>query len=482
MVSASSNSLGVGLPGRHQPKALGDKQSPVATSLVNDGRNDRLVLYLGAGVSIPMPSNGPKGNDIAERLLPVVADMLGTDEDGLKGLSLEELSGRVQDENQEMLGELKRKAAVAEDLRSMQPNFGHEALALLMREGMVRVVSANWDCAVETAGGKAGIAIEGVSRQADLNPPPEEVILLFKVHGCARRPETLVLTRAEVDEPELWARSNVQSALTGGSVVFVGLGTVGSYVSEPVGKLVPRWIEGVTSIRVVDPYGLSQAWTDALGDHGDDAEILLGSDEFLDDLLRATVSDALSGVKVAAAAIDRAEGKRWSQAIVAGTAELSSRLRERSADAVLRWWRDGVSASENGSRFICSPAGQRALMCVGLLSDQDGGSVRVEGQDENMTVADERRYFEIACRPGKHWHEARKDARDRVERRRRNGHYGLGAPVTVVIPDATGELPPVSAVTDIAKASPGGADIASESGEDITYVSAEDAVQGRLVL
>lgn len=481
MVSASSNSLGGGLPGRHQPKPVGDHQSAVASGLVNDGRNGRLVLYLGAGVSIAMPSNGPKGNDVAENLRPVVADMLGTDEDRLKGLNLEQLSERLESEKPAMLDALKQSAAEAEDFRFMQPNFGHEALALLMREGMTQVVSANWDCAVETAGGRVGIAIEGVSRQADL-PPPDEVVLLFKVHGCARRPETLVLTRSEVNEPELWARSRVQTALTSGSVVFVGLGTVGSYVSGPVAEMVPRWIEGAIGIRVVDPCGLSPAWSSALGNRAAEAEIRLGSDEFFDDFLRATVSEALSGLKVAAATLDRAERKPWSQAIVTGVANISTRFRERSADAVLRWWRDGVSASENGSRFIFSPAARSALMCVGLLSCHDGGGIRVAGQDENMVVADGRRYFEVACRPGKHWHEARKDARDRIERRRRNGHYPLGASVTVVIPEAIGEFPPIAAVTDIAKPSAATADIAGESGDDITYVSAEDAVRGRLVL
>ncbi|HEU5106679.1 MAG TPA: SIR2 family protein [Solirubrobacterales bacterium] len=465
---------------RHLPKPLSELPPASAPLLIEDGRNKRLVIYLGAGVSIPMPADGPRGNDVADRLRPLVAKMLGVEVDDLADLSLEALSERVGDDDANRLDELKQRAADAANFRNMEPNYGHEVLALLMREGIIQVVSANWDCAVEVAGGKAGIPIEGVSRGADLDPPPVETLLLFKVHGCARRPETLVLTRAEVDEPELWARSRVQQALTGGTVVFLGLGTLGAYVSEPISEMVPRWIEGAASVHVVDPFGLSEQWEDALGDHDEDVGIVVGSDEFLDDLIRAAVNHALSDVDRTAQELNDTEQKAWSQQIIDGYEMLARGFLDCHGDAILRWWRDGVSASEHGSPFIFTPAGQRALICVSLLLAHDGGNPQTVGEDGDLTVRSPQRYFEIACQPGKHWHEARRGARARVERRRRGGRYATGTPITVVIPDATGEFPSVAAPVDIAANNQSESDIAAENGEGIIYVSAEDAVQGRI--
>jgi len=465
---------------RHLPKPLREIPSATVPTLAEEGRNGRLVVYLGAGVSVPMPADGPRGNDVADRLRPLVASMLAVEVDDLAGLSLEALSERVGSDGAHHLDELKRSAADAANFRNMEPNYGHEILALLMREGIIQVVSANWDCAIEIAGGKAGIPIEGVSRADDLNPPPIEILLLFKAHGCARRPETLVLTRAEVDEPELWARSRVQHALTGGTVVFLGLGTLGAYVSEPITEIVPRWIEGAANVRVVDPFGLSDEWKTALDDHNEDVGILVGSDEFLDDLIRAVVSQALSGVDRESRELNSTEQKAWSQGIVDGYEMLARVFLDLHGDAILRWWRDGVDSSEDGSSFIFSPAGQRALMCVSLLLANDGGVPRALGEEGDLTIRSPQRYFEIACQPGKHWHEARRGARARVERRRRGGRYAAGTPITVVIPDATGAFPAAMAPVDIAANDPRESNIAAENGENIAYISAEDAVQGRI--
>ena len=153
---------------------------------------------------------------------------------------------RVERDSPDRLGELRTRAAEAWAFRDMEPNYGHEMLALLLREGLSQAVSANWDCGVENGGRRVEVAIEGVSRDLDLLHLPSGALPLYKVHGCARRPETLVLTADEVDQPRLWARAKVQNALTAGTVVFLGLGTVGAYVSEPVRGLFDLWV-GETS-------------------------------------------------------------------------------------------------------------------------------------------------------------------------------------------------------------------------------------------
>ncbi len=260
---------------RHEPGPLRDAPPPAVTALVAPARAQRLVLYLGAGVSIPWPACGPRGNQVADVLRPIVAELLGVSVGDLDENDLESLAARVRRDAAGRLSELKERASVAWAFRDMEPTFGHEAIALLIREGLVRVVSANWDCGVENGGRQAAIQIEGVSDQLDLLRLPADALPIYKVHGCARRPDTLVLTRDEVDLPRQWARVRVQDAIAAGTVVFIGLGTVGAYVSESVQGLVALWTDENTTVRVVDPFGLSEPWRAALGDRADDVELVV---------------------------------------------------------------------------------------------------------------------------------------------------------------------------------------------------------------
>jgi hypothetical protein len=390
-------------------------------ALVAPARVRRLVLYLGAGVSIPSPACGPRGNEVAERLKPIAAELLGVTEDDLREPDLESLAARVERDAPERLAELKERVAEVWAFRDMAPTFGHEAIALLVREGLVRVVSVNWDCGVENGGLQLELILEGVSQDIDLLRLPADALPIYKVHGCARRPATLVLTRDEVDEPRRWARASVQDALASGTVVFVGLGTLGAYVGESVGELVALWIDQTTSVRVVDPFGLSAPWKEVLKDRAGDVELTMGSDEFFDDLLRAVVARALSEVGEAARDLHRKEQQDWSQAAVDGHALLVQALRGAAADAVVRWWRDGVSMPPGGPSFIFDRGGQAALLSVAQLAATDGTGIEAGGSEGNLVVRTDQRYFEIAARPQQHWTDVARAARARIERRRRSG-------------------------------------------------------------
>ncbi len=225
----------------YKPAPLSKIPDARCVQLVESAKQGRLVLYLGAGVSVAEPAGGPKGQDVAKAVRPFVAEMLGIDEDELDGASLEKMAQRVADEISERLDELRSHAVKVFDFQRIEPNFGHVAVALLLREGLAQVVSANWDCGVERAGLLVEIRIDGVARL------PESIqslsgLPIYKVHGCATRPLTIALTQNEIDEPQTWAISRAQAALTSGSVVFIGLGTPGAYVQEPVAELKDTWI------------------------------------------------------------------------------------------------------------------------------------------------------------------------------------------------------------------------------------------------
>ena len=218
-------------PVRHQGRPLSEEPAAEIAALARAAAQRRLVIYAGAGLSAAPPACGPTGWGVADRLRRPVATMLGIDEPELATLNLEEIAEVVETQSPDKMDHLRDTAATAYDFRGLEPNYGHEIAALLLREGLLEVVSANWDCAIERAGLQVAVAIAGVATATERLQLAQE-LPLYKIHGCAKRPQTLALTQSEVDRPQTWAVAQVQSALTAGVVVFVGLGTVGLYVRE----------------------------------------------------------------------------------------------------------------------------------------------------------------------------------------------------------------------------------------------------------
>ncbi len=391
---------------------------------------------------------------------------------------LESLAARIEEGAAHRMADLKARAAKAGAFCGMEPNYGHAVVALLLREGALQAVSVNWDRSVENAGLRLGIGIESVATPGERLQLGAE-LPIFKVHGCAARPSTLALTRAGVDKPQLWARAEVQQALASGTVVFLGLGTVGLYVSEPLKDLVGLWREDGVTIRVVDAFGLSEAWQEALDEHTEEAAISMDADCFLDDLLRAVVLEALS---LTAEAIRTLQGEgEWASSMLAGCETIRNELAQASGDAVLRWWRDGVVRTMDGKGFVLEHAGRQSLMAIALLAGMDAGPLRVGGAENRLTLRSDRRYFEIMCRPEDRFAAIEPIAQDRIRRRREEGDYELGWPVFIAVHGATGKFPAISAPPDVGAETDAVGDTGGETEGDVYLIRAERAVTGELV-
>jgi hypothetical protein len=204
------------------------------------------------------------------------------------------------------------------------------------------------------------------------------------------------------------------------------------------------------------------------------------ADEFLDDVLRAVATEALSLATATAREIHAHEQEPWSAAMAAGCDELRRALRGSAADAVLRWWRDGVSPIMHGRPFVLEPPGQACALCVAQLAGLDGGQLEATGDDEALTIRGSRGYYDIVCRPGAMRSDVERRARARVARRRRNGPYDPGTPVWVVIHGAAGTFPALDAKPDISASEPTRGNIAGGEADDIFVVKAEHALDGRL--
>jgi hypothetical protein len=402
--------------------------------------------------------------------------MLGVQVADLVQCTLEQLAERVERHAADRLDELRDRAVETFDFRSIEPNFAHEAAALLLREGLVQLISVNWDCGIERAGVRAEVRIAGVATATQRLQLVDE-LPLYKVHGCARQPETIALTQAEVDKPQRWAVALVQNAIAGGFVVFVGLGTVGLYVGEPVTELLEIWTSGAT-VKVVDP-DLRELWRKALGDRADEAHVRMGAEEFLDDLLRATVRDALDEVEQAVQLL--VGNEEWASSMDDGCHLIRTAFERITADAAMHWWRDGVVDTQAGAPFITELPGKRALMTVALLAGGEGAAIETRGVRGRLTVGTPSQYFEIVCRPGDHVSDVERVARGRIARRLEEGVYLDGRMITVVVPEAMGQFPAPDAPVDIAAGGEEPTDIgAGVSATRVRLVSAEEAVQGRL--
>lgn len=475
-VTSQSSDAEAVTPVRHQGRPLSEEPATEIAALARAAAQRRLVIYAGAGLSAAPPACGPTGWSVADRLRRPVATMLGIDEAELATLNLEQIAEVVETRAPERLNELRETAATTFDFRGLEPNYGHEIAALLLREGLLEIVSANWDCAIEKAGLQVAVAIAGVATATQRLQLAHE-LPLYKIHGCAKRPQTLALTQSEVDRPQTWAVAQVQSALTGGIVVFVGLGTVGLYVREPLEELLTAWAADQATIHVVDPQ-LSEAWREALGERTEQAHHAIGADAFFDELIRAVIRFALT---TAESSVDiLAEHETWAEPMVAGISKVRHALQSATGDAVLRWWRDAVVDTQAGRPFITELRGQQAMMTVALLAGKENGPVSSTGVHGRMTMASDTRYYEIACRPGAHVSEVERVSRARVDRRRLENVYADSRPVVVVVSGAMGQFPAPDAPLEIAGVEQDPADISDVLPNIVRLVAAEDGVLGRL--
>src|SRR4051794_10105700 len=137
------------------------------------------------------------------------------------------------------------------------PNYGHQAIALLLVEGALTALSWNWDTCIERA---AGGELQQVARtQADM----EELgnTRLAKVHGCATMRRTLLITSEQLTNPPVWADHAFQERIRGSAVVFIGIGDVADYAQRRLRQLLEELAP--LDVRVVSP-SIGEGWDSSM--------------------------------------------------------------------------------------------------------------------------------------------------------------------------------------------------------------------------
>lgn len=212
------------------------------------------MIYAGAGISLSSPTNLPSGAALAAaihgQLKAVFSDL-----EAVNGWDLVAVAdaavARPGGEDA-----LRQVAAKSANFRSARVGYAHKALAHLMLEGAIDVLTTNWDTCIERAAGEEGLpTVTSEHDLAEVHPP-----WVLKLHGCASRPNSLLLTSDHLDSPPKWVQDQTHARLGSAIVVFIGIGDVAGYVKKRIEEAISE--VGAENIRVVGP-GIDTGWEDS---------------------------------------------------------------------------------------------------------------------------------------------------------------------------------------------------------------------------
>ena len=364
----------------YKPRRLAEGQSPHSVALAALGRDHRLVIYAGAGLSRAEPTGLPSGPEVArrtyDRLARLLPEIPACDQRDLTSVAdaVASLAGG--------LTALRETVVDVVEFTTAAPNYGHQALALLLLEGLVKVLTTNWDDCIERGGQpeRVRVTMTAVER-AQMGDGA-----LLKIHGCATRPDTLLITTAEVDEPEDWITHEVGARLADSHVVFVGTGDVAAYVRDRLSETVAA-VGDPDHVRVVGPTIASDwaasEWAEILPDLPVAHRIEMAADEFLDVLAAAYVREFLSDI---AAALDEDERLR------VALNRVVEPLEELCSVAALEWFRSTAVPRGHGIPVLGEQNTSTALLALGVLAAetlaiQKGGTATTSTQRFQLLVA-----------------------------------------------------------------------------------------------
>jgi len=383
----------------YYPASVLEPVEAVVSTIFDAARRGELVVCGGAGLSRAIPADLPSGAKLGELLderlravvsgyasppnpgnLIAVADA-GADLDGGKAALRNEVLGLA-------------------DFREAEPNYGHRVVAEMLCEGGIALLLLwNWDDCIE----RVDVAPERLqvarsdSDLADLEEPS-----IAKIHGCATRKSTLLITSEDLTTPPYWTDAAFRQRLRGKTAVFIGIGDIADYAQRRLEQLRDELAkdaerdEHPLDIWVVSPSIRSDweqsEWAKLVPDLPVERRIELSADAFLDQLARRWVREPLDDLEKSAATAVRAE-------VATSLSTISSRLASIGAANVLRWCRRAALGQQVGASVIlCDGLKQLLIAFAVLVSDADDPDV-IFRSPAALQVGDRRVEALVACEP-----------------------------------------------------------------------------------
>ncbi len=341
----------------HVPAPMTNGVPPYAIALAERAMaRGRVAIYAGAGISMEQPTGLPNGRALARtiyaKLITAFPSLNGADPSDLIALadSVAALPGGGD--------ALRQTAAHAAEFRTARPSYGHRVIAYLALEGVVDVLTTNWDTCIERGGESE--PIEAVVDQRSLMNGTQPSVL--KVHGCATQPASLLITTDDLQNPPTWAREQTRARLGSAVVIFLGIGDVAGYVRQRIEEAITD-VGDLSNLRVVSP-GIVDRWTDSQWASvaptlANDHRIPETSDSFLQQFAAAYVHVALNSHVVALADDQRvSDDIRVAVGALLATDPLS----------LLRWARRSAVHAPPGESVLRASETARALAALGRLA------------------------------------------------------------------------------------------------------------------
>lgn len=260
---------------------------------------------------------------------------------------------------------LRETSANSANFKSAEPGYAHRILAHLMLEGAIDILTTNWDNCIERGSGEEYLpTVTNDHDLSDVSPP-----WVLKVHGCASRPGSLLITSGHLANPPKWVQEQTHARLGSAVVVFIGIGDVAPYVKQRIEEAIKE-VGSAKKIRVVSPdiktnWSKSQ-WKTVAPDLSEDDKIPVTADQFMEELGAAYVLARISEHSINVAT---------DSSLAAKLADAKTGLIASDSLLVLQWSRTVDINPRVGESVLKSSEFGNVLIALGHLA---GASARLQ--------------------------------------------------------------------------------------------------------
>lgn len=340
--------------------------TPAAALLGHAALSRRLTIYAGAGLSAATPTSLPGAGVLAQKLVGVLSKVV--DLSAVDHWDLIAVADRVAIESSG-LGLLHDALTRVADFADARPNYAHEVLAMLICEGAITALEANYDNCIERAALPESIpAVVTDADRLDMNKGA-----LLKVHGCISRPSSMRVTSAELATTPLFAKAELTARLSVDQVAFIGLGSPADYVRESVEQFVAK--VPYTSLTLVDPRIVEwdeSEWNGILPDLEASKRVAMSAEAFCDEILRFYVNEIWRDLR------DKVEDLEPDHPQRVGLETLAVSMELRNAVWGIKWLRSAVWKFAVGQPVVGSSRVSQAVLALSMLTS--GISTRLAGR------------------------------------------------------------------------------------------------------
>jgi hypothetical protein len=378
-----------------------DIDAPVETSvsrIFEAARQGNLVVCAGAGLSRAWPSELPSGAALGERLDDRLQGLICGYEppaDTQNLIAVADAGTSIEGGEPVLRGEVLGLA----DFQAAEPNYGHRAVAELLCEGGISLLLLwNWDDCIERVD-VSPERLQVARTKADLDDLEQPSIA--KIHGCATRKKTLLITSQDLDDQvPYWTDEAFKERLRGKTVVFVGVGDIADYARRRLEQLRDQLkAEGngnEPDVWVVAPEIKSNwaasAWAELLPDLAENRRVEMTADEFLDQLGRRWVREGLDQLPLKADDGIRDEVRQQLDLV---RRELAS----VGANRLMRWCRSAALGQRTGHSVPHEAEFKQLIVGFAVIAEESGACRVLVRDPAALEIGEKRLEALIICDP-----------------------------------------------------------------------------------